>query len=512
VAHATPPGEIQPGAIEADTIDVDLVALEAIVSPSPARARPHDAAAWLPLPGDLHELPPAQALLAPDPELQAVVVAEAEALVRRSLAAVEAAVAPSPARAEPHDAAAWLPLPVVDDLPLVPELTAGALGDPLATPSGAGSTSPPRRRRLARLVPAARALFLVLLVVATGLGGLWAFRQVTAPAGSAITLAVDGHRVEFRSEAATVGALLSARHVRLAAGDTVSPSPTASLGDGMRVAVARAYPVTVDLDGTIRSVRTTATTAAALGEQLHVDKLVAVRGDPGRLAAGSAVEFRTRRGGRLELDGQSVTFDSPSLTVGELLDSYHVTLVGDDYVTPATASRLTDGADVAVVRVGALTSQSTEPIPFDTVQQPDPDLPIGQTRDVQKGKEGVMTVTSRQRVENGRAVPGDTQVVSKVPSTLAKPHVVAYGTKADWHWDKLAECESGGRWDTIDANPDGYDGGLGIYVGTWRSFGGTDFAPRAGYATREEQIIVGMRIHDALGWDPWGCANHVLHW
>ncbi len=123
-----------------------------------------------------------------------------------------------------------------------------------------------------------------------------------------------------------------------------------------------------------------------------------------------------------------------------------------------------------------------------------------------------MTVTVRQRVENGLPVPGDGQVVSKVPTTPAKPHIVAYGTKADWHWDALAQCESGGRWDTIDANPDGYDGGLGIYVGTWRAFGGTDFAPRAGYATREEQIIVGMRIHDALGWDPWGCANNVLHW
>jgi hypothetical protein len=99
-----------------------------------------------------------------------------------------------------------------------------------------------------------------------------------------------------------------------------------------------------------------------------------------------------------------------------------------------------------------------------------------------------------------------------VPTTPSQPHIVAYGTKADWHWDELARCESGGRWDTIDANPDGYDGGLGIYVGTWRAFGGLEFAPRAGYATREQQIIVGMRIHDALGWDPWGCANNVLHW
>ena len=83
---------------------------------------------------------------------------------------------------------------------------------------------------------------------------------------------------------------------------------------------------------------------------------------------------------------------------------------------------------------------------------------------------------------------------------------------ADWHWDKLAECESGGRWDTVDPAPNGYDGGLGINRGTWRAFGGTEFAPNAGFATREQQIIVGMRIYDKLGWDPWGCANNVLGW
>ena len=102
--------------------------------------------------------------------------------------------------------------------------------------------------------------------------------------------------------------------------------------------------------------------------------------------------------------------------------------------------------------------------------------------------------------------------MSEVPTTPATPHIVAYGTYADPHWDELAQCESGGRWDTVDQGPDGYDGGLGIYRGTWRAFGGLQFAPNAGLATREQQIIVGMRIYAQLGWDPWGCANNVLHW
>jgi len=485
--------------------DVDLVALEAIVAPSPARAEPHDASAWLPLPDDLDTLPPVHELLAPTPEVQAAVVAEAEAVVQSAVAAAEAVVAPSPARAEPHDASAWLPLPSIDELPLVPEL----LPDARPGEGAAGGPARPRRRRTGT-APAARALFVVLLVVATVVSGVWISQKLTAPGGSEVTLVADGQRIQFRSGAATVGALLRARHVHLGTGDRVTPAPATGLSDGMHVDVARAFPVTVDFDGTVRTVPTTATSAEALGKQLKIGKLVEVRGTTGRLAAGSSVQFRTRRAGSLAVDGQNLTFDSPSLTVAELLESYHVTLVGDDYVTPSADTRLTDGMAVTVARVGAQTTSTTEEFPFDTVQQPDPDLPIGQTREVQPGKNGVYTVTHRQKVENGQVV--DDQIVSKVPTTAAQPHIVAYGTKADWHWDALAQCESGGRWDTIDANPDGYDGGLGIYVGTWRAFGGTQFAPRAGYATREQQIIVGMRIHDALGWDPWGCANNVLHW
>jgi uncharacterized protein YabE (DUF348 family) len=349
-----------------------------------------------------------------------------------------------------------------------------------------------------------------VLVVLTALAGAWIAQQATEPAGSQITLVVDGTRTPMRSEASSVGRLLAARGVHLGPGDVVVPSAKSALHDGLHVDVLRAFPVTVDVDGRVRVVRTVETSAEKLEKQLKLGKLVAVRNEPGRLAAGSAVVFRTRVSGSLKIDNQAVTFDSPSRTVDELLDAYHVTLVGDDYVLPARDTVLKDGATVEVVRVNADISQTTKPIPFDTVQQADPTLPIGQTRVLQDGQDGTMTVTWRQRVENGEK--GEKQAVSEVPTVEPTPKIIGYGTYADPHWDELAECESGGRWDTVDPNPNGYDGGLGIYRGTWRAFGGTDFAPNAGLATREQQIIVAERIYAKLGFDPWGCANNVLHW
>ncbi|MFI5053065.1 MAG: transglycosylase family protein [Acidimicrobiia bacterium] len=479
---------------------VYLDALEAQVSLSPARAEPHDPAAWLPLPDDVHVLPSVEDLRDPHPDVQAAVIAEAEALVRDALAAAVAAVAPSPARAEPHDPSSWLPLPIVEEL-----APAHGLLEPAAPPAGRT-----RRRRLTRLLPAPRVVFIALLVTATVLVGGWAGSNLMAPGGSQVSLLVDGTRSHFRTEVKTVGAVLGVHHVHLGPGDTVVPPPGTALHDGLRIDILRSFPVSVDLDGTARTVRTTERTAQGLATQLKLGKLVAVRSDPGRLLAGSKVVYRTRMSGSLAVDGQNVRFDSPSRTVAELMDSYNVHLLGDDYVVPAGSTVLSDGATVTVVRVGAATVQESKRIKFDTVQRGDDTLPIGQSRLVQAGKDGVMTVTYRERVENG-AASGRT-LLSEVPSIAPTPRIVAFGTHADPHWDTLAECESGGRWDTVDQAPNGYDGGLGIYRGTWRAFGGTEFAPNAGLATREQQIIVGMRIYAALGWDPWGCANNVLHW
>jgi hypothetical protein len=57
-------------------------------------------------------------------------------------------------------------------------------------------------------------------------------------------------------------------------------------------------------------------------------------------------------------------------------------------------------------------------------------------------------------------------------------------------WFRLAYCETHADWD----NPGRFAGGLGIYVGTWRQWGGRDFAPTPAEASIAEQIIVANRI------------------
>ncbi len=75
-------------------------------------------------------------------------------------------------------------------------------------------------------------------------------------------------------------------------------------------------------------------------------------------------------------------------------------------------------------------------------------------------------------------------------------------------WDRLAECESGGNWSINTGN--GYYGGLQFSAGTWRAFGGEQFAKRADLASRAEQITTAERVLDEQGWGAWPACSRKL--
>lgn len=91
------------------------------------------------------------------------------------------------------------------------------------------------------------------------------------------------------------------------------------------------------------------------------------------------------------------------------------------------------------------------------------------------------------------------------PMVIAAPaaHAAAEST-----WDRVAQCESGGRWDINTGN--GYHGGLQFSPRTWSGFGGGEFAPVAYQASRAEQIVVAERVLAKQGWGAWPtCSRKV---
>lgn len=99
----------------------------------------------------------------------------------------------------------------------------------------------------------------------------------------------------------------------------------------------------------------------------------------------------------------------------------------------------------------------------------------------------------------------------------------------DVYWHRMAQCETGGNWKDTGK----WSGGLGIYIQTWKGYGGLEFAKKPELATIEEQIIVANRIstqgyqtknefltledrqnnkpffRPPVGFSGWGCKKNV---
>jgi hypothetical protein len=82
----------------------------------------------------------------------------------------------------------------------------------------------------------------------------------------------------------------------------------------------------------------------------------------------------------------------------------------------------------------------------------------------------------------------------------------AVQAERDAVWDRIAACETGGNWAMTGSS---YSGGVGFANSTWNAFGGQEFASNAGYASREQQIVVAERVRAYGGYSGWGCAYTI---
>jgi hypothetical protein len=93
----------------------------------------------------------------------------------------------------------------------------------------------------------------------------------------------------------------------------------------------------------------------------------------------------------------------------------------------------------------------------------------------------------------------------RIATAVEAARAAAMARRTNVDWDSIAVCETGGNWSMQGPL---YSGGVGFANTTWNGFGGREFAPNAGQATREEQIVVAERVHDEYGLSGWGCKAY----
>ena len=120
-------------------------------------------------------------------------------------------------------------------------------------------------------------------------------------------------------------------------------------------------------------------------------------------------------------------------------------------------------------------STKKQKVKFKTIRKKTKSMMKGHKKTVRHGRTGKVTQTYVTTTVNGDP---STKVTKKV-NRKVRNKIVKVGTSrlnlAHWKkWNKIARCESGGRWHINTGN--GYYGGLQFNLATWRSAGGNRFA------------------------------------
>ena len=335
------------------------------------------------------------------------------------------------------------------------------------------------------------------------------YQTMTTP----VKLVVDGHAQSLRTFDDTVGDVLKSQGITIGDHDVVVPSLSSHLVSGGQITVAYGRQLTINLNGRTAKYWTTSNNVASALDALGIDTAGAQL-STSRSASidrrGMALDIATRRAFHVVIDGKKRHVKVAALDARDVLEALNVTTKPADIVTPGDDKLLKAGQTIRLIRVTEGTTRvPREAVPFPVIKHKNASMNVGTTKVITPGTNGVRDVTYKIVRHDGKVFTKT--VVTQTVLTKPKAQVEEVGTKPvpidlsdNSAWDRIAACESGGNWHINTGN--GYYGGLQFAQSTWESNGGTQFAPRADLATKEEQITVANRLRAASGgYGAWGC-------
>jgi uncharacterized protein YabE (DUF348 family) len=339
-----------------------------------------------------------------------------------------------------------------------------------------------------------------------------------------VTLNVDGKVTSVQSFGGTVGQVVKSANVELKSADRVSPSADAKVENGTVINVNMAKAVKVSLDGSEKTINTTAPDVAGLVTELGVasSSSVSVPKDAQLAVAGSFVSISTPKTVSIVADGKAATATTTAGTVAQVLEDAGITLGVDDRTSQPGNAHVVNNMVVKVSRVDtSQTAATTEDVAFDSMTTESAELFKGEKEVTQAGVAGKVDKSFKLVMVDGREA--SRTLVSETVSVQPVTEKVTVGTKAkpaaaagtntgaaapammnEAMWDKIAQCESTGNWSINSGN--GYYGGLQFDIRTWIGSGGGAYAPNASLATKAQQIDIANRVYAQRGLQPWGCG------
>lgn len=245
-----------------------------------------------------------------------------------------------------------------------------------------------------------------------------------------ILLEADGETLELKTHAKTVEDVLAQRDIEIGSHDTVSPSATTSVKDGMTIDWKQANPVAINMNNDKTTIWTTKSTVKDVlteaGVELdehdsvepsldsHVDKKSEITID-------KAFQVTLKDGKK------STKVWSTSTTVADFLKNENIQLSELDRVESNKEQVLLPKSVVSIVRVEKVTDVVEETTDFDVKTRTDDSLLKGREKIVQEGESGKVRKRFEIVKENGKEV--SRMLIREHVVSHPKAKVVAVGSK-----------------------------------------------------------------------------------
>lgn len=252
----------------------------------------------------------------------------------------------------------------------------------------------------------------------------------------------DGQEIQLRTHSTSIHDILAEASVNLGPQDKVEISGALSKGspstrvgreaqsEPAYIVVHRATPYTLHEEGQATQLYSSAATVGEALRQAGMTIYLADHVQPGlgeRLSPRMHVYVKRSKPVEVQVDGRSIRTRTHREYVGDVLADLGVVLIGQDYTIPPPTASLRKDTPIQIMRVKERFLIEQDPIPFDSIWQPNPDVEIDHQGLMQEGSPGVLERRIRVRYENGHEVKRvvEDEYVAVPPTTK----IMGYGTK-----------------------------------------------------------------------------------
>jgi resuscitation-promoting factor RpfB len=198
----------------------------------------------------------------------------------------------------------------------------------------------------------------------------------------------------------------------------------------IRLSVQRSVPIDISDDGVATTIFTNAPT---VGEVLRENDILVHPNDrispalKQTISAGLRIAIERSKPLTIQADGKTIAAHTREQTIGKVLSAEGIKLQGKDYTKPPVTALVLDNMQVQVVRVREDMVEEASAIPYAKVLAPDDELEIDQQQLKQPGKNGEHRKLIRVVYENDTEV---NRVVEKEWDARAPtPQITSYGRK-----------------------------------------------------------------------------------